>query len=125
MKQSNHIAANVVHAYDGDFAALELRAMALMLQDLKARRPGYKARKPGLLDQRIAAEKHERLVATYKARPEVKRDIMVALYGGTPNTSTGRLLRDEGSDIYEAVVASFGLKYTERGDFTHLSGRGI
>lgn len=84
---------------------------------------GYTPRKLGLLDQRISAEKQVRFEATYKARPDVKRDIMVYLYGGKPSTDTGKLLCNETHDNYKAVCQSLGLRYTENGDFTHLSGR--
>ena len=85
---------------------------------------GYTPRKLGLLDRRIAAEKQVRLEATYKAHPDVKRDIMVYLYGGEPSTDTGKLLCDAIDDNYEALCQSLGLRYTDHGDFSHLSGRG-
>lgn len=113
-----HLAANCVHAYDGDFNSLELRVTAMVMA-------GREPRKPGLYDLRIAADKALRMEATYRVRPEVKRDIMIMLYGGTPQTLTGKRLKAEGSDMYAAMVAALGLSYTEHGDFAHLSGRGI
>lgn len=104
------IAANLIHSLD-----------ARMNNVIN----GYTPRKLGLLDQRIAADKQVRLEATYRARPDVKRDIMVSLYGGATSTATGRRLCDETHDNYKAVCQSLGLRYTEHGDFSHLSGRGL
>lgn len=113
MDRSNlgaRISANLIHALDSH--------MNNVIN-------GYTPRKLGLLDQRISAEKQVRFEATYKARPDVKRDIMVSLYGGTPLTATGKRLHEESEDAYKAICLSLGLRYTEHGDFTHLSGRGL
>lgn len=86
---------------------------------------GYTPRKLGLLDKRIYAEKQARYIATYKARTDVKRDIMVSLYGGTPLTATGKRLCGETNDVYKAIHLALDLRYTEHGDFSHLTGRGL
>ena len=104
------IAANLIHSLD-----------AHMNNTVN----GYKPRKPGLMDRRIYAEKQARYVATYKARPDVKRDIMVSLYGATPLTSTGKRLCGETADVFKAVCLALDLRYTEHGDFSHLTGRGL
>lgn len=78
----------------------------------------FQPRKPGLIDKQIQAAKNLRHFATYEARPEVKRDVMVGVYGGRPLTSTGAMLLREIHVEARAVAQSFNLRYSDQGDFT-------
>lgn len=78
----------------------------------------FKPRKPGLIDQQIQRAKNLRHFATYQARPDVKRDIMVGVYGGRPLTATGALLLKEIHVEALAIAQSYRLAYSDQGDFT-------
>lgn len=78
----------------------------------------FTPRKPGLIDQQIKRAKDLRHFATYQARPEVKRDVMVGIYGGRPLTSTGAILLKEIHVEARMVGQSFHLRYSDQGDFT-------
>lgn len=79
----------------------------------------FKPAKSGLFDQQIAREKHLRLVATYKANPTVKSDIMRMAYGSLQKTSAiANQLRLEGAYVFRAAAQHAQLRYSDRGDFT-------
>lgn len=78
----------------------------------------FQPRKPGLIDEQIQAAKNLRHFATCQARPEVKRDVMVGMFGGRPLTSTGAMLLKEIHMEARMVAQSFGLSYSDQGDFT-------
>lgn len=80
-----------------------------------------KPRKPGLFDKHISDAKQGSIAATYVAHSEGKRAVMTMTYGMRPQT-----------DLQHALDARFrqpgyrgALFFTERGDFSHLAGRGI
>lgn len=96
------IAANVVHTLD----AKTLRA----------------ARKPGLYDSQITVAKRTALDATYGAHNDGKWSIMTMAYGARPKTDLQVALKSRMDQPHELNGALF---FTERGDFVHLSGRGV
>lgn len=78
----------------------------------------FQPRKPGLIDRQIQAAKNLRRFAIYQARPEVKRDVMVGMAGGRPVTATGAMLLKEIHGEALAIAQSYGLAYSDQGDFT-------
>lgn len=111
-------AANLVQTIDASFANLERRAMGHMM----AHGNGRTLRKRGLYDAQITAAKDNALKATYKAHDEGKKAIMVMCYGARAQTTVQVALKarlDQPNGMHGAMF------FTERGDFTHLSGRGI
>ena len=83
---------------------------------------GRKVRKPGLYDRKIATAKANAVEATYKGHSEGKRAIMLGCYGAKPQTDMQRAVARRMDQPSACQGAMF---FTERGDFTHLSGRGI
>ena len=123
----NAIAVNLIHAQDaamhnamisGDFASLERRAYGHMLAEPN----GRKVRKPGLYDRKIATAKANAVEATYKGHSEGKRAIMLGCYGAKPQTDMQHAVARR---MDQPSASQGALFFTERGDFTHLSGRGI
>ena len=77
-------------------------------------------RKPGMTDLKIMRDKERALKASYGSNPAAKLAIMQALYGRTQGVPEEILMRLNTPNVYRGAMF-----FTERGDFTHLSGRGI
>ena len=116
-KACNALAVNMVHAMDADFSSLEIRAMGHTLAEIT----GRKVRKPGLYDRHITDAKRGSIGATYLAHREGKRAVMCMAYGMRPQDDLQQAL-----DARHKQPGFAGAQFfTERGDFTHLAGRGI
>lgn len=77
-------------------------------------------RKPGMTDLKIMRDKERALKASYSTHPAAKRAIMQALYGSTQGVPSEILTRINTPNVYRGAMM-----FTDRGDFTHLAGRGI
>lgn len=77
------------------------------------------ARKPGLFDSRIASQKSAAVSATYR-NGALKGAIMKACYGGRKDVPASILSR---LDVPRACNGA--QLFTDRGDFSHLSGAGV
>lgn len=111
------IAVNMVHVIDSNFSNLERRALG----HFHAETNGRKVRKPGLYDRHITDAKRGSIGATYLAHREGKQAVMTMVYGMRPQTDLQHAL-----DARHKQPGFAGAQFfTERGDFSHLAGRGI
>ncbi|ADV35664.1 hypothetical protein phiIBB-PF7Ap04 [Pseudomonas phage phiIBB-PF7A] len=113
----NALAVNMVHAMDADFSSLERRAMGHTLAEIT----GRKIRKPGLYDKHVSDAKQGSIAATYVAHSEGKAAVMTMAYGMRPQTDLQHALDAR----YRQPGFAGAQFFTERGDFTHLAGRGV
>ncbi|WYV70476.1 hypothetical protein DdN1_06 [Dickeya phage BIM BV-99] len=79
----------------------------------------YQPARTGLTDAKIAADKHRRLVATYRNNPEIKAHVMAGLYSGRKLNPIALQLLDEGRYVFAAAGQHARLNYSDRGDFTN------
>lgn len=77
-------------------------------------------RKPGMTDLKIMRAKERALKASYGSHPAAKRAFMKAQYSSTQGIPEEILMRLNTPNVYRGAMM-----FTDRGDFTHLAGRGI
>lgn len=78
----------------------------------------FQPAKTGLFDAQIAQEKHLRLSATYSANPEIKKGVMLGVYGSRNIHRLAAQLLDEGKHVFAAAGQHAQMRYSDRGDFT-------
>jgi hypothetical protein len=78
----------------------------------------YQPGREGFYDKAINRARLIRCVATYRVIPEVKRDLMVAAYGGKPTTEMVTEQAAWEASITDARAQQSARKWSDQGDFT-------